>query len=299
MGFGNYITPAPPLPDQDRTAKSAPTSSPETSQTQLRGSMLHGVTSSCSQAQFSLLPFLQAMGHSLVVCPLSGPSVVLWQCDPEWSWTTTWLLPSTAPEHRCASVSEPNHFCSPQNCSPCQQGLTICSAVLLLQFCKMFSQDIGLPALPSTFSWGLGCYRLLLSTFRGQKDTQPAARLYRVESGQESLEQAAAKPSYFYLLPFSRALKWKRKDASNETSSSPPTSTNASVLPEHCKGKWDERKQNSKRGRQRAWSPNAPPRANSNYVPAIDPVISQSTISPTGFPPYLWLHLQNLELQEI
>lgn len=110
----------------------------------------------------------------------------------------------------------------------------------------MFSQDIGFPALSSTLSEGLGCYGLWLSTFRGKRDPQPAARLYRVEGGQESLEQGSSKafifvPARFQQSPYVE--KERCPGASNKTLSSPPTSTNAVALHECCKGKWDERKQ--------------------------------------------------------
>lgn len=82
--------------------------------------------------------------------------------------------------------------------------------------------------------------------YRGKRDPQPAARLYRVEGGQESLEQGSSKafifvPARFQQSPYVE--KERCPGASNKTLSSPPTSTNAVALHECCKGKWDERKQ--------------------------------------------------------
>lgn len=69
------------LPDQDRTTKSAHMLYAETSQRQLGGMVLYGVTSSCSQAQPSILPFLA--GHGSLLWGSVPTQDYQWQSDPE------------------------------------------------------------------------------------------------------------------------------------------------------------------------------------------------------------------------
>lgn len=130
-----------------------------------------------------------------------------------------------------------------------------------------------LPSLPlaPTLPYGFGHYRMGLSTFRDKKDPQPAARLQRGEGRQESLGQGSSKASYLYLLPFDRASKWERQQ---EPPMRPhlPNPPIQIICPHTSAARANEMKGSRiVRGSQRVLSPNAPLRANSSYVPAIDP----------------------------